>query len=150
LTWLGKVGKYLYQSLNAHRVRIMDSFTHYHPKEGGFDEFYLVQMALPGASLITCNRADLLENPDHLPPNLIKGLFKRTPLKVGDLIYLPRGVIHRGLGGVLAQVITIPGFVPMAEIGVDHHIKKINQKFNLTGSDSLLYNLAAGDMVMIK
>ena len=150
LTWLGKVGKYLYQSLNAHRVRIMDSFTHYHPKEGGFDEFYLVQMAMPGASLITGNRADLVEDPDQLTPNIIKDLFKTTPLKVGDLIYLPRGVIHRGIGGVLAQVITIPGFVPMAEIGVDHHIKKINQKFDLTGSDSLAYNLAAGDKAVIK
>ncbi|MBX2816028.1 MAG: hypothetical protein KTR24_08520, partial [Saprospiraceae bacterium] len=51
LTWLDKVGPYQFHSLNAHRVRIMDSFTHYHPKQGGFDEFYLVQMALPEARL---------------------------------------------------------------------------------------------------
>lgn len=150
LTWLGKVGKYLYQSLNAHRVRIMDSFTHYHPKEGGFDEFYLVQMALPGAALITCDDYALLENHQDLTSDQIAGLLKKTPLNVGDLIYLPRGVVHRGIGGVLAQVITVPGFVPMAEIGVDHHLKKINQQFNLTGADTLPYNVAAGDVVMIK
>ena len=49
LTWKQEVGQYLYHALNAHRVRIMDSFSHYHPVEGGFDEFYLVQMALPDA-----------------------------------------------------------------------------------------------------
>ena len=39
LTWKQQVGNYLYHALNAHRVRIMDSFSHYHPLEGGFDEF---------------------------------------------------------------------------------------------------------------
>src|SRR5690606_10357978 len=37
LTWEDEVGTYLYHALNAHRVRIMDSFTHYHPEQGGFD-----------------------------------------------------------------------------------------------------------------
>ena len=32
LTWKQDVGAYLYHALNAHRVRIMDSFSHYHPK----------------------------------------------------------------------------------------------------------------------
>ncbi len=39
LTWLPTTGPYVFHGLNAHRVRITDSFTHYHPSEGGFDEF---------------------------------------------------------------------------------------------------------------
>ncbi len=150
LTWQGKVGKYLFKSLNAHRVRITDSFTHYHPLEGGFDEFYLVQMVQPGAAIITSSHYDLIENPDHITPTQTKNLFKRTTLKVGDLVYLPRGMVHRGVDGVLAQVITVPGFIPGAEIGVDHHLKSINDRLNLTGNDALPYHKSEADTVMIK
>jgi len=146
LTWLGKVGKYLYKSINAHRVRITDSFTHYHPKDGGFDEFYLVQMVLPDATIITSHKLDLVENHDKLDKESATDLLDQTKLKVGDLVYLPRTVIHRGIGGVLAQVITVPGFVPKAEIGVDHHLKKINEKFDV----ALPYNALASDEPMIK
>lgn len=150
LTWLGHVGKYLYKSLNAHRVRITDSFTHYHPKNHGFDEFYLVQMVQPGAAIITGNRHDLIENPDLIDKAIAKNLLQKTELQVGDLIYLPRGVVHRGIGGVLAQVITVPGFIPGAEIGVDHHLKRINENLKLSANDRLPYNALAADTVMIK
>ncbi len=150
LTWLGKVGPYLFHSLNAHRVRIMDSFTHYHPVDGGFDEFYLVQMAMPGAKLITSTYTDDIENFSERSDFSPAGLLKVTPLKVGDLIYIPRGVIHRGVGGVLAQVITVPGFKPGAEIGVDYHLRRINEHFELTGKDSLPYNGDASTEVVIK
>lgn len=150
LTWLDHVGTYLYQAINAHRVRIMDSFTHYHPKEGGFDEFYLVQMVMPGAKLITGNQVNLIENYEHLDPESLKGLLQETPLQVGDLVYLPRGVVHRGLGGVLTQVITVPGFVPTAEIGVDYHLKKINERYQLSGADSLPYHAGATERIVIK
>ena len=150
LTWLGKVGPYLYHSLNAHRVRIMDSFTHYHPVDGGFDEFYLVQMALPGAKLISSPHTDQIENFKDLSQNEVRSLLTETSLTVGDLIYIPRGVVHRGVGGVLAQVITIPGFKPGAEIGVDYHLKKINEHLGLNGSDTLPYNVGASDRIVIK
>jgi quercetin dioxygenase-like cupin family protein len=150
LTWLGRVGPYLYHSLNAHRVRIMDSFTHYHPKEGGFDEFYLVQMAMPGAKIITGERLDLVENYEYLSREQTKGLLTETPLHVGDLVYLPRGVIHRGLGGALVQVITVPGFIPKSEIGVDYYLRKINERFELKGEEALPYNVEASDSVVIK
>lgn len=150
LTWLGHVGHYLFKSLNAHRVRITDSFTHYHPEEGGFDEFYLVQMVQPGAAIITGNRYDLIEDPERVDEDVAKTLLQKTELAVGDLIYLPRGVVHRGIGGVLAQVITVPGFIPGAEIGVDHHLKKINQRLGLKGEDALPYYAQAADTIMIK
>ena len=150
LTWLGEVGPYLYHSLNAHRVRIMDSFTHYHPVEGGFDEFYLVQMAMPGAKLITSPYLDQIQDFHSISAEKASDLLTETPLQVGDLIYIPRGVIHRGVGGVLAQVITIPGFKPGAEIGVDYHLRKINQHFKLDGADSLPYHYAAADSIVIK
>ena len=151
LTWLGKVGPYLYKSLNAHRVRIMDSFTHYHPIVGGFDEFYLVQMALPDARIITSQHTKLITDPDaDLKADQISDLVQETPLKVGDLLYLPRGVIHRGVGGVLAQVITIPGFVPNAEIGVDHHLRRINEQFVLTVDQELPLNELASREAVVK
>lgn len=150
LTWLDRVGPYQYHAINAHRVRIMDSFTHYHPKEGGFDEFYLVQMAQKQARIITSSQLELIENPALVSQEQAQDLLESTDLNVGDLVYLPRGVIHRGLGGVLAQVISIPGFVPQSEIGVDHHLNEINKLLGLTGEKQLPYNEDASVSAMIK
>lgn len=150
LTWLDKVGPYSFHAINAHRVRIMDSFSHYHPVEGGFDEFYLVQMVLPGAKILTSSQVDLIENPTGIEKGQAEGLIQATPLKVGDLVYLPRGTMHRGFGGVLAQVITIPGFVPGSEIGVDHHLKKINDLLSLDGKAALPFNESASKEAVIK
>lgn len=150
LTWLNKVGPYQYHALNAHRVRIMDSFTHYHPLVGGFDEFYLVQMVMPDAQIITSNQLAAIQDPVKLKRLQLKGLLQSTKLKVGDLVYLPRGVIHRGINGVLAQVITVPGFVPNSEIGVDHLIKSINDQFGLKGEDLLPYNVSASEKPIVK
>ena len=150
LTWMGKVGPYLYHSINAHRVRIMDSFTHYHPVDGGFDEFYLVQMAIPGAAIITSEYVDLIEDSDDLSKEQAGELMQRTPLKVGDLVYLPRGLAHRGVDGVLAQVITVPGFIPKSEIGIDHHLKAINEKLGLDGEEALPFNQEASNTAIVK
>ena len=150
LTWLSKVGPYQFHALNAHRVRIMDSFTHYHPKEGGFDEFYLVQMAMPDAQIITSPFVDKIERPNSISKIQALRLLRRTKLKVGDLVYMPRGVVHRGLNGVLAQVITVPGFVPGSEIGVDHHLKAINESLELQDSDTLPYNVSASYEAIVK
>lgn len=150
LTWLKKVGPYTYRALNAHRVRIMDSFSHYHPIDGGFDEFYLVQMALPAARLLTSHRIDLIERPATVSRVDARSLLQETRLEVGDLVYLPRGLLHRGVGGVLAQVITVPGFRPGAEIGVDHHLRAINERLGLTGADALPLNLAASTAPVVR
>ncbi|MFP4093421.1 MAG: hypothetical protein ACLFUB_02980 [Cyclobacteriaceae bacterium] len=150
LTWQGKVGHYLYHALNAHRVRIMDSFTHYHPENGGFDEFYLVQMVMPKAKLITSDQVDLITQPEKVQHEHTEGIIDETQLQVGDLVYLPRGVAHRGLGGVLAQVITVPGFVPGSEIGLDHHLRAINENLDLEGKDKLPYNELASRSAVIK
>ena len=150
LTWKDKVGPYLYHSLNAHRVRIMDSFSHYHPVKGGFDEFYLVQMALPEAKLITSTQTSRIENPATVTPEVANSLLQSHSLRVGDLVYLPRGVVHRGVGGVLAQVITVPGFVPGSEIGVDHHLKKINEILQLSRKAKLPLNVEASASAIIK
>jgi len=150
LTWLSKVGPYRYHALNAHRVRIMDSFTHYHPKDGGFDEFYLVQMAMPDAKLVTSSQVDLITQPDQVKKEQVKDLLQVTPIKVGDLIYMPRGIIHRGLDGVLAQVITVPGFIPGSEVGVDHQIKSINDRLGLAENEALPFNESASIKAVIK
>ncbi|MCC5936528.1 MAG: hypothetical protein JJU34_04550 [Lunatimonas sp.] len=150
LTWKKEVGEYVYHAINAHRVRIMDSFSHYHPVDIGFDEFYLVQMVLPGAKLITSEKVHLLSQPDKITMEQTKDLFKEYSLEVGDLVYLPRGVMHRGFGGVLAQVITVPGFIPGSEYGVDHLIRQINERFNLRGADALPFNRQASAFQVIK
>lgn len=150
LTWLGKVGPYLFHGLNAHRVRISDSFSHYHPVEGGFDEFYLVQMLQPGARLLTSEQVELIERPESVTPEAAATLIRSHELNVGDLVYLPRGTMHRGVGGVLAQVITVPGFRPKAEIGVDHHLRAINERLGLSGSGSLPYHVAASHEAVVK
>ena len=150
LTWKKEVGEYLYHDLNAHRVRIMDSFSHYHPVDGGFDEFYLVQMALPDARIITSNDVDLITNPSKVTRDQASKLLHTTSLKVGDLVYLPRGVMHRGVGGVLAQVITIPGFIPGSEIGVDHYLKAINESLNLDKDHALPFHADGADSPIVK
>lgn len=150
LTWLPEVGPYVYHALNAHRVRIMDSFSHYHPVEGGFDEFYLVQMVMPEARLLTSDRVDLIEDPDAVSAEQAGELLDEHPLEVGDLVYLPRGTMHRGVGGVLAQVITAPGFRPGAEIGVDHHLRAIDERLGLAGEASLPYHEKASVEAVVK
>lgn len=133
LTWQGKNGPYLSHQINAHRVRIHDSFTHYHPLKGGFDEFYLVQEAPPGATLLVGEYLDRMLAPKGITTGEAGKLLREIPLQKDDLIYLPRGVVHRGLGGAVVQVITIPGFVPGAEIPVDDEIRAINNMLELQG-----------------
>lgn len=136
LTWEAQNGPYRCRALNAHRVNVRDSFTHYHPRHGGFDEFYLVQGTLPGARLLTSDRLDDILAPEQLDAASARTLLQSTLLRTGDLVYLPRGVVHRGLGGVLAQVITLPGFVPGAEVPVDRELLAIRERFEL-GADEL-------------
>ncbi|QDV09643.1 hypothetical protein Poly30_52010 [Planctomycetes bacterium Poly30] len=137
LTWQGKVGPYLYHAINAHRVRILDSFTHYHPAEGGFDEFYLVQEAPEGAELIVSEHLDAIQGIAAVTRDDIPELLRRIPLSAGDLVYLPRTVVHRGLGGAVVQVITVPGFIPGAEIGVDAELARLNQRLGLVAPEAL-------------
>lgn len=146
LTWLPSVGPYVFHGLNAHRVRITDSFTHYHPVDGGFDEFYLVQMVQPDARLIVSDRTDDIVARDGVTADDARELLDEVPLEVGDLVYLPRGVVHRGIDGVLAQVITTPGFRPGAEVGVDHHLRAIAEA---TGVD-LPYHAAGSEQAIVK
>ncbi len=149
LTWLKQNGPYTFHGLNAHRVRITDSFTHYHPLEGGFDEFYLVQMSNDEDKVLTSYHAAEIEQPEAMTPERAAQLFDVHDVQAGDLIYLPRGVVHRGLGGVLAQVITVPGFRPGTEIGVDHHLLAINERLGLQGDAALPYNVdASGEAVV--
>jgi len=150
LTWLQENGPYTFHGLNAHRVRITDSFTHYHPVDSGFDEFYLVQMSNDSDQLLTSYHAAEIESPGTMTPERARELFEVHDVRAGDLIYLPRGVIHRGLGGVLAQVITVPGFRPGAEIGVDHHLLAINNELGLEGPDALPFNVEASASAVVR
>ncbi len=140
LTWQGKNGPYLSRQINAHRVRIHDSFTHYHPRKGGFDEFYLVQEAPPGARLLVSEKLERLLAPESVTKKQVAGLLREIPLHVGDFIYLPRGTVHRGMGGAVVQVITTPGFVPGAEISVDGELEAINERLQLQGMEALPFH----------
>lgn len=149
LTWKPAVGPYILHSLNAHRVRIKNSFSHYHPVVGGFDEFYLVQQAPPAARLLTSGDVAAIEARD-VDREQTKTLVQSRDLHVGDLVYLPRGTMHRGLGGALVQVISVPGFVPHSEIGVDHHLWAINKQLGLRGDAALPFHITAARIKVVK
>ncbi|MBK8975584.1 MAG: hypothetical protein IPM29_06635 [Planctomycetes bacterium] len=146
LTWLRDNGPYRFDGLNAHRVRMVDSFSHYHPTDGGFDELYLVQDVAPGAVLWTSDRVHRIERPDDVEPDELDGLLTETTVAVGDLVCVGRGDMHRAVGGVLAHVITVPGFVPGQEIGVDHHLRAIAERLGRP----LPYHAAAADRPVVK
>jgi len=149
LTWLPENGPYVLRELNAHRVRITDSFSHYHPKTGGFDEFYLVQMAKDGARLLTSDQVPAIES-EQVGREQVRDLLQVRPLRVGDLVYMPRGTMHRGLGGALVQVISVPGFVPQREIGLDHHLWAINKRLQLEGDEALPFHVVAARTAVVK
>lgn len=149
LTWKPEVGPYVLHTLNAHRVRIDDSFSHYHPADGGFDEFYLVQMAGPQARLLTSTQVPAIEA-RTVTREQAPALIQTQPLRAGQLVYLPRGTMHRGLGGALVQVISVPGFVPRREIGVDHHLWAINVALGLQGDARLPFHLVAARTAVVK
>ena len=149
LTWKPEVGPYILRQLNAHRVRIKDSFSHYHPVDGGFDEFYLVQQAPAGARLLTATDVAAIESRSVSAAEAAT-LIQSRDLHVGDLVYLPRGTVHRGLGGALVQVISVPGFVPRSEIGVDHHLWAINRALGLEGARALPFHLVAARTQVVK
>jgi hypothetical protein len=150
LTWLGKNGPYLFHGLNCHRVRMTDSFSHYHPRERGFDELYLVQGVEPGARLYTSTRVETIERPDEVRAEDVADLVDVVEPEIGDLIYVGRGEMHRAVGGVLAQVITVPGFVPGCEIGVDHHLRAISERLGLRGARALPFNVEASEGPVVK
>lgn len=136
LTWNPERGPYVHHGFNCHRVRIDDSFSHYHPVDGGFDEFYLVQEAPEGATLLVSGRTqDLLA--DNVQQEDVAEVLERIPLKAGQLIMIPRGVTHRGYGGGVIQVLAVPGFLPGKEIPMDDAIRRVNGRFALTGSRAL-------------
>ncbi|HKK17478.1 MAG TPA: hypothetical protein VJ952_02255 [Opitutales bacterium] len=149
LTWKPEVGPYILNSLNAHRVRIKDSFSHFHPVDGGFDEFYLVQEAPEGARLLTSRHVEAIQA-QAVDLEQSRNLIQSRELRAGDLVYMPRGTMHRGLGGALVQVISVPGFVPRAEIGLDHHLKAINEKLGLTGDSALPIHAGASRDAVVK
>lgn len=150
ITWRGRPGPYAFEGLNAHRVRIVDSFTHHHPRTGGFDEFYLVQAATPGARILTSAKVDRIEQPLTVTREEARTLLVETPLRAGDLVFLPRGLAHRGLGGILAHVVTVPGFVPGAEIGLDHHLRAVNEHLGLQGAEALPFHEAASHAPVVR
>ena len=103
-----------------------------------------------GAALLTSTATDRLIDPDSIEAAEVAGLIQRQELAVGDLVYLPRGVVHRGLGGVLTQVITAPGFIPGAEVGVDHHLRAVNERLGLDGRRALPFNSKASAAAVVK
>ncbi len=128
LAWRPEQGPYVYRGLNARRERILDSTTHYHPLEGGYDELFLIQHTEPGAHLWIGEQLKPFLDPEQVPPDPASGFLRQVYVESGDLIYVPRGVVHRAVGGILAQVIAIPGFLSGGEIEVDSAIRRIDER----------------------
>lgn len=134
LTWSLENGPHVLHALNCHRVEMTDSLSHYHRPEGGFDELYLVQGVQPGAAVWAGPAQPIVDEAPETAEQA-RRLLTRYDVEDGDLLHVPRGTVHRAVGGVLAQVITLPGFVPGAEIGVDHHLRRIAERFELGPSE---------------
>lgn len=139
LTWRADAGPYVCHELNAHRVRMWDSFSHYHPVDGGFEELYLVQHAPPGARLHWAPNAQSIERSAEWTREQAGSWMQTLPLVAGQLVVIPRGTMHRAVGGALAQVITVPGFVPRREIGLDPQLREIQERFRFEGDRAIAY-----------
>jgi hypothetical protein len=150
LTWLDENGPFRYRALNCHRVRMTDSFSHYHPEDGGFDEMYLVQGVEPGGRLFTSAAVTEIERPDEVARERIADLVVETPIADGDLVWVGRGHMHRAVGGVLAHVITVPGFVPGSEIGLDHHLRALDERLPESAARRVPYHEGASHGPVIK
>ena len=150
VTWLAESGPYTFDGLNAHRVRMWNSFSHYHPPEGGFDELYIVEDVAEGGKIYTSDQRVSIEASGEVSAESAGQLIQTLIPERGDLIYIPRGTIHRAVGGVLAQVVTVPGFKPGFEIGVDHHLRSINERLGLEGVKALPFQESAADGPLIK
>jgi hypothetical protein len=150
VTWLAESGPYTFDGLNAHRVRMWNSFSHYHPPEGGFDELYIVEDVADGGKIYTSDQRVSIEASGELSAESAGQLIQTLIPERGDLIYIPRGMIHRAVGGVLAQVVTVPGFKPGFEVGVDHHLRSINERLGLEGVKALPFQESAADGPLIK
>ncbi len=137
LTWLPEHGPYVLHGLNTHRVRMDDSLSHYHPMQEGHDELYLVQAARPGASVLHSDRVARILAPETVTREEARTLIHRLPVATGDLVYFPRGHMHRAVAGVLAHVIAVPGFRPGSEIALDDKLLQINQRLGLRGHEAL-------------
>ena len=128
-----------------------DSFSHYHPADDGFDEMYLVQGVRAGGHIVVSTQRERIESPADVDPADVGAQLDRLYPEVGDLVFIPRGVIHRGVGGVLAHVITVPGFRPGCEIGVDHHLRAIGERLGVAPStDGLTWQTGASRGPVVK
>jgi len=47
-------------------------------------------------------------------------------------------------------VITVPGFVPGAEIGLDHHLRAINERLGLVGAEALPLHAAGAERPIVR
>jgi hypothetical protein len=137
LTWQAEDGPFVLHGLNVHRVRMDDSISHYHPAHEGHDELYLVQDCKAGAALLHSDRVARILAADTVTRDEVRALIHRVPLAAGDLVYIPRGQMHRAVAGVLAHVIAVPGFRPGGEVALDEQILRINTRLGLRGHEAL-------------
>ncbi|HLU38490.1 MAG TPA: hypothetical protein VK081_03840 [Planctomycetota bacterium] len=142
LTWQEGPSGFVLRGLNTHRVRMDDSLSHYHPHDVGHDELYLVQDARPGAAVLHSDRVDRILAADTLTREEARSLIRRVSVATGDLVYIPRGEMHRAVAGVLAHVIAVPGFRPGGEVPLDAALQRINARLGLAGHDSLPVHVA--------
>lgn len=59
-------------------------------------------LKLPKNMLFCKKELYYFQNPKEVTRDQVKDLFREYQLAVGDLVYFPREVMHRGYGGVLA------------------------------------------------
>jgi len=125
-----------YGDLNVKLVQVDDAPTHYHPEEGGFDEIVFVCEAEPGAGVLLSTEREAIEA-RNVERGDVPTLFRPLALSAGDVLFVPRGLVHRPRGRSSAVVIALPGFVPGGEVRLDDDLRAINATLNLEGDAAL-------------
>ncbi len=126
----------VYRGINIKQVRVSDSPTHYHPQLGGFDELVFIRDTEPGAGVLISTQREAIET-HTLTRTEVGTLLQPIPLHPGDLLFLPRGTIHRARGRSSAVVLALPGFLPGAEVRLDEDLRAINEALGLKGDAAL-------------
>jgi len=125
-----------YADLNVKLVQLDDAPTHYHPEEGGFDEVVFVRDAEPGAGVLLSTKREAIET-RTVERAEVSTLLRPIALTAGDVLFVPRGLVHRPRGRSSVVVIALPGFVPGGEVRLDDDLRAINAALELEGDAAL-------------
>ena len=116
--------------VNVKRVHLAGAPTHYHPPAGGYDELVFILDAEAGAQVLWSDHREAIES-RRIAIAEVGKLFRSLPITKGDLLLVPRGVVHKPLGRSRSIVLALPGFLPEATVLLDEDLRAIALELGL-------------------